>query len=86
MQYIQDVKDIDTGSAHISLDLWTSIQMQAVLGIRLHYINKRWELVGSTIGFKHFDQAANSVNVRNYFKDFLTKTYGASPKQVPSYI
>lgn len=67
---------------HVSLDLWSSISRQSILGVKIHFIDADWKLQTWTVGFKHFSHRKSGHNIRVFFKDLFTNQLKVTPKKV----
>ena len=63
----------------ITLDLWTSSNSTPYLGIKLHYINEKFEPVRCTLAFQKFDYPHDSLSLKNGIKQTLEE-YGLLKK------
>lgn len=67
---------------HVSLDLWSSIARQSILGVKIHFIDSEWKLQTWTVGFKHFSHRKSGHNIRVFFKDLFTNHLQIPPHTV----
>ena len=50
-------------SVSITADMWTSLNMDAYLGVTCHYVNVNDELSSVTLGVGHFSASHTAVNL-----------------------
>lgn len=66
---------IKMGSAHLLLDIWSSQQKMAVIGIQVRFIHD-WKIRQYTLGFRHFPGTHDGKRIREVLETMLKETYG----------
>ncbi|ODM90229.1 Zinc finger BED domain-containing protein 4 [Orchesella cincta] len=69
------LKDCNPRSAHLMLDIWSSRQKLAVIGVQVRFIRK-WKMQQFVLGFKHFPGKHDAVSIKSAIQGLLLNTYG----------
>lgn len=69
------LQQIKIGSAHLLLDIWSSKQKEAVIGVQVRFIHD-WKLQQYTLGFRHFPGTHDGKRIKDALETMLKETYG----------
>jgi len=75
------LRGLEDKSIHLIIDMWTSKQNLAVIGITAQYICD-WKIVKSVIGFKQFDKSHTGVNIKTVLDSYILETLKLRLSQV----
>lgn len=75
------LKEVQPGSLHFIMDIWTSKQKMSILEIQVQYIHN-WKMKRITIGFRHFPESHTAENIQKTLHDFLLVEMGLTHSQV----
>lgn len=68
-------------TAHLVLDIWSSRQKVAVIGIQVRFI-KNGKLNQYVLGFKQFVGSHDAASIKQKVQDLLLNTYGLTMTDV----
>lgn len=65
------IESAPDGGLHFIVDMWSSRRRDAILGVKVQFVQENWELVTMTLAFKYFPARHTGENIREAFQDIL---------------
>lgn len=77
-----ELKDIESKSVNVILDIWSTRMQESVLGVQVQYA-KDWKVKLLTLGFLSFPEVHTGVNLKRKVEEHLA-LFGISIDEVSS--
>lgn len=75
------LRGLQSRTAHLVLDIWSSRQKVAVIGVQVRFI-KDGKIQQYVLGFKQFEGSHDAASIKQKVQSLLKDTYGLSMTDV----
>lgn len=70
---IQEAMAEGNNVIHATIDLWSSRNMEPIIGVRFHYFDTQFKLVVKTAAFRHFGERHSAENISMAFETIVAE-------------